>query len=118
MPEEEEIPISVFERLDAPRELLPPVDITFAHLKQIRDELGIITLCWPEIKDPKFEGRVKFPPSYLRNSNKEKLLLLWAENFRRQFVHKYPNRKPLFLAADNECGQKVSYLLVHIIILF
>lgn len=106
--EEEQPPISIFDILDAPRELPEPIDLTLEHLKQIKDELGIISLCWPDIKDPMFEGRVNFPESYLSNSDKEKLLLLYAENFRRQFIYKYKHRKPLFLAADNECGMKVT----------
>lgn len=113
--EEEEVIISIFDILDAPRDLPEPIDITMEHLKQIKDELGIISLCWPEIKDPLFEDRAHFPTNYLNNSNKEKLLLLYAENFRRQFVHKYPSRKPLFLAADNECGMKVRITLKKII---
>lgn len=111
IPEEEEEPfISVFDILDAPRELPEPVELSLDHLKQIANELGLIRLCWPDIsKDITFESRANFPDSYLKNTNKEKLLLFYAENFRRQFHYKYPNRKPLFLAADNECGQQVTY---------
>ncbi|GJQ81044.1 hypothetical protein Trydic_g21853 [Trypoxylus dichotomus] len=104
--EEEEPFISVFDILDAPRELPEPVDLNLEHLKQIANELGLISLCWPDIKEVTFENRTNFPESYLKNTNKEKLLLFYAENFRRQFHYKYPNRKPLFLAADNECGQQ------------
>lgn len=32
------------------------------------------------------------------------MLLLYAENFRRQFWEKYPQRKPPILAIQNECG--------------
>lgn len=105
--EEEEPFISVFDILDAPRDLPEPIDLNLQHLKQIENELGLITLCWPDIKEVTFEGRAHFPESYLKNTDKEKLLLFYAENFRRQFHHKYNNRKPLFLAADNECGQQV-----------
>lgn len=115
--EEEQPPISIFDILDAPRDLPEPIDLTLDHLKQIKDELGIITLCWPEIKDPMFEDRTNFPNSYLSNSNKEKLLLLYAENFRRQFLFKYQHRKPLFLAADNECGMKVKNQLSILLVI-
>ena len=47
------------------------------------------------------------PLSYKRNCQKEKLLIALAENFRRQFTHLYPDRKPLFLSPLNECGVEV-----------
>ncbi|KAK4884515.1 hypothetical protein RN001_000786 [Aquatica leii] len=100
----EEKPFSIFEILDAPRILPEPIDLTLDHVKQIQNELGIITLCWPDIKNPAFENRVEFPESYVKNSNKEKLLLLYAENFRRQFDKLHPFRKPLLLACRNEVG--------------
>lgn len=106
--EEEEIKYHYIETLDASRELLPPVDLTLKDLTHIANELGLIKLCWPEIEHPEFENRVNFPESYLSNSNKEKLLLLYTENFRRQFGYKYPHRKQLFLASNNECGMQVS----------
>ncbi|KAH1000809.1 hypothetical protein HUJ04_013094 [Dendroctonus ponderosae] len=106
--EPEPKPFSYIEMLDKPRELQEPMDITADYLKVIAQELGLIKLCWPELTDVTFEDRTNFPDSYLKNSRKEKLLLLYAENFRRQFCCKFPNRKPLFLACDNECGLQVS----------
>lgn len=50
-----------------------------------------------------------YPPSFRQNSTKEKLLLWYAENFRRQYYFTYKDRKPLFLAADNECGIQVKH---------
>lgn len=50
------------------------------------------------------------PESYKSNTPKEKLLLSFCENFRRQFVHLYRDRKPLFLNPVNEAGTEVSYL--------
>lgn len=111
--EEEEPFVSIFEILDAPRELPEPIDLTLEHVKQIQHELGIITLCWPDVQNPEFERRVTFPESYVRNNEKEKLLLLYAENFRRQFSRHFPKRKPLYLASPNEVGLVVS---THIII--
>lgn len=105
--EEKEPFISIFDILDAPRDLPEPVDLTVEILKQINTELGIITLCWPVLNEVEFENRRAFPRSYLENNDKEKLLLLYAENFRRQFQYRFPTRKPLFLASDNECGLQV-----------
>ncbi|XP_030764668.1 dynein regulatory complex subunit 7 [Sitophilus oryzae] len=104
--EEEEKPFSYIELLDAPRELQEPLDITMEYLKQISDELGLIKMCWPDLSEVDFEDRNNFPDSYLKNNDKEKLLLLYVENFRRQFCFNYPDRKPLFLACDNECGMQ------------
>lgn len=119
--EEEEKKQTIFDILDAPRELPPPEKLSMGHLKQIQNELAILKLCWPVIKDPMFENRVNFPESYLRNSDKEKLLLLYAENFRKQYQRLFPNRKPLFLASDNEVGlqvrekQKIEYFYLIVL---
>ncbi|KAJ7997812.1 hypothetical protein DPEC_G00216010 [Dallia pectoralis] len=44
------------------------------------------------------------PTSYKENTRQEKLLLAIAENFRCQYAHLYPDRKPLLLCPLNECG--------------
>ncbi|XP_030643525.1 dynein regulatory complex subunit 7 [Chanos chanos] len=44
------------------------------------------------------------PDSYKENSKQEKLLLAIAENFRSQYAHLYPDRKPLLMCPRNECG--------------
>lgn len=106
---EGEKPFSYFDALDQPRILPEPSELTLGHLKQISYELGLIKLCWPKITDPAFEDRTYFPESYVKSSDKEKLLLLYTENFRQQFCHKYPNRQPLFLACENECGLQVGF---------
>lgn len=82
----------------------PPEEITLEKLKEITDESGAISITFPENPTPEFEGRVDFPKSYFTISSKEKLLLLFAENFRRQFKEKYIKRRPLLLAAFNECN--------------
>ncbi|XP_023719299.1 dynein regulatory complex subunit 7 isoform X2 [Cryptotermes secundus] len=79
-------------------------EITEEHLKQIALELGLIKLYWPQELIPDVDQRKHYPPSYTQNSNKEKLLLWYSENFRRQYHFVYKARKPLFLAAKNECG--------------
>ncbi|XP_049829173.1 dynein regulatory complex subunit 7-like [Schistocerca gregaria] len=81
-----------------------PEPITEAHLKEIAYTLGLITLNWPEDAVTNVEERIHYPQSYRQNSDKEKLILWYAENFRRQFNFYYKDRKPLFLAAENECG--------------
>ena len=48
------------------------------------------------------------PESYKVNTPKEKLVLSFCENFRRQFVHLYRDRKPLLLNPLNECGIEVT----------
>jgi len=50
-----------------------------------------------------------FPESYHVNSKKEKLALSYAENFRKQFVHLYRDRKPLFLNPLNELQVEACY---------
>ena len=49
------------------------------------------------------------PISYKTNTPKEKLVLSFCENFRRQFVHLYRDRKPLFLNPLNEAGIEVIF---------
>lgn len=73
-------------------------------------ELGVVNLCWPDIKEPVFETRSCFPKSYYTNTDKEKLLLAYAENFRRQFLLFYKFRRPLLLQAPNECGLQVGHI--------
>jgi hypothetical protein len=82
----------------------PPEEITLEKLKEITDESGAISITFPENLSPHFEGRSNFPKSYYTISSKEKLLLLFAENFRRQFKEKYLMRRPLVLAPFNECN--------------
>lgn len=86
--------------------------LTLDMVQQIKQKLGVITLCWPEIKEPGFEGRTNFPESYYTNNDKERLCLLYAENFRRQFTNLYKTRRPILLACENECGIQVSVNLV------
>lgn len=103
---------SAFSIRSTTKEPLPaeagPEPITHAHIQQIATELGLISLSWPPLPIPTVLDRVKWPSSYVTNSKKEKLALLYAENFRRQFVHLFPRRSPLVLAVDNECGLQVS----------
>ncbi|XP_043937261.1 dynein regulatory complex subunit 7 isoform X2 [Protopterus annectens] len=56
----------------------------------------------------------EFPLSYRENSHKEKLLLAFAENFRKQYAHLYRDRKVLFLTPLNECSvEKFVSTTIH-----
>ena len=44
------------------------------------------------------------PECYKKNSDKERLYLWSADNFRRQVRQTYPLLKPLCLTSKNECG--------------
>ncbi|XP_072929741.1 dynein regulatory complex subunit 7 [Epargyreus clarus] len=94
----EEIPSKIFGSKDVTEPL------TIESLNNAIYELGVINLCWPELSEPVFETRTCFPKSYYTNNTKERLLLAYAENFRRQFHFHYKSRKPLLLQAPNECG--------------
>jgi len=48
-----------------------------------------------------------FPQSYKHNMHKEKLVLAFADNYRRQYIHLYRDRKPLLLYPVNELGLEV-----------
>lgn len=106
---------TIFDILDRPRNLPDPIDLTLEHIEEIEHKLGLIKLCWPKLgEDVAFEGRTNYPKSYLENNTKERCLLLYAENFRRQFCVQYPHRRPLLLACENECGMQVHVCLVVI----
>lgn len=80
----------------------PPEPITLEKLKKLNSEFGTIYTCFPQrsLENDEFSH---LPVSYFTLSEKEKLLLLFAENFRRQFKEVYPSRRPLVLAVENEC---------------
>uniref|UniRef100_B3P6Q4 GG12280 n=1 Tax=Drosophila erecta TaxID=7220 RepID=B3P6Q4_DROER len=65
--------------------------------------IGKIDLSFPETVE-EFEASPQcYPPSYYTLSPKERLLLLYAENFRKQLVLSYPKRRAMVLALPNEC---------------
>ena len=49
-----------------------------------------------------------FSESYKSNTPKEIQVLSFCENFRRQFVHLFRDRKPLFLSPKNEYAIEVN----------
>ncbi|XP_031633973.1 coiled-coil domain-containing protein lobo [Contarinia nasturtii] len=68
---------------------------------ELTQEIGRISL---EFADADAEKYSAYPSSYYTFSAKERLLLIFTENFRRQFKYTHPERKPLVLAIPNECG--------------
>jgi hypothetical protein len=77
-------------------------------VRQVQRELCLIKLCWPQIPLPTDSFTRLLPDTYRCVNDKEKLVLWYAENFRRQFHAKYSDRRPLLLACENECGIQVS----------
>ncbi|XP_055956877.1 dynein regulatory complex subunit 7 [Patella vulgata] len=71
----------------------------------LKEELAKIVVHSPAIEkiEEKFDP-AEFPDSYKNNLPKELLILQYSDNFRRQYVHLYRDRKPLFLNPVNECG--------------
>lgn len=66
-----------------------------------KNDIGRISL---EFIDGDAEKYSEYPETYYTFSARERLLLIFTENFRRKFVSTYPERKPLVLAIPNECG--------------
>lgn len=100
-------------RIFSKKDILPP-NLTIEALNTSIYELGVINLCWPkflEPPEPELETRTCFPWTYYTNTPKERMLLSYAENFRRQMhFHFKHTRKPLLLQAPNDCGLQVASL--------
>uniref|UniRef100_A0A182UJE1 Uncharacterized protein n=1 Tax=Anopheles melas TaxID=34690 RepID=A0A182UJE1_9DIPT len=77
-------------------------------LEAMKRKLGVIDTCFPAYQPPvdvqDGTDAVDYPDTYRTLSSKEKLVLLFAENFRQQYREKFPHRQPLVLAPPNECG--------------
>lgn len=67
---------------------------------EVEKDTGRISLAFID-GDPNENS--EYPLTYYSFSAKERLLLIFTENFRRQFIHDFPNRKPIVLAIPNEC---------------
>ncbi|XP_039968942.1 coiled-coil domain-containing protein lobo-like [Bactrocera neohumeralis] len=103
--------------LAAPEEAL---DEVLLDEEEMYEEENAVEEQYSEIESPLFVGHIDlsftetanefanspqcYPPSYYTLSPKERILLLYAENFRKQFVTLYPDRRPLVLALPNECN--------------
>ena len=72
-------------------------------------QVGRIDLSFPESTEEFKDSDQCYPPSYYTLSPKERLILLYAENFRHQFVINNCKRRPLVLALPNECNVQVNY---------
>lgn len=73
-------------------------DLSLENVIAAENDIGQISL---EFADAEYSD---CPSSYYTFSAKERLLLIFAENFRRQFISTYPDRNRLVLAIPNECG--------------
>lgn len=71
-------------------------------------KVGLIDLSFPENREEFETSEQCYPPSYYTLSIKERLTLMYVENFRHQFVIKNRYRRPLVLALPNECNVQVS----------
>ncbi|XP_075155784.1 coiled-coil domain-containing protein lost boys [Haematobia irritans] len=67
-------------------------------------DIGRIDISFPEAASDFTESQLCYPPSYYSLSPKERLILLYAENFRHQFATKNRNSRPLVLTLPNECN--------------
>lgn len=83
----------------------PYKNLTNEKLKEIRNSLGIIDLSFTPVPSDEFVN--VFPVTYYSWTEKEQLLLVFAENFRRQFNERYKWRPSLLMAPRNECGIQV-----------
>ena len=87
-------------------------------MEDLSQELSTITVSKPKLKETDASPDINAPNSYKSNNAKEIEVLNYAENFRRQFVHLYRDRKPLFLAPPNEFSIEVSKLLTWFLLDF
>ncbi|KAG9352619.1 hypothetical protein JZ751_021033, partial [Albula glossodonta] len=73
-------------------------------LQELEDTTSNINITLPNYSQPEPVTEEELPKSYKQNSTQEDQLLHMAENFRCQYVHLHPERKPLLLCPLNECG--------------
>lgn len=86
--------------------------LNMKNVRATKAQIGVIDTSFPDLLEPpEFDGFDDFPRSYYTTSPKERLLLLFAENFRRQYSEVYQRRKPPILAVYNECQIQASHLL-------
>lgn len=93
--------------------VLSEIRCTEQILRQVQRELCLIKLCWSDIPITKDPYAQSLPDTYRCVTDKERLLLWYAENFRRQIHAKDANRRPLLLACENECGVQVSKIFIQ-----
>eukprot|EP00795_Rhopilema_esculentum_P003398 gene3398-1756_t len=72
-------------------------------MESLKSELEKITVNAPAVNfrsDVKIEAK----KSYSSNTTKEETILSYCQNFHRQFVHLYRDRRPVLLSRPNECS--------------
>ncbi|XP_036363174.1 dynein regulatory complex subunit 7-like isoform X2 [Octopus sinensis] len=81
---------------------------TTSGLEGLMETLSKIVVQAPHNTPRELEdlSRIEFPLSYQQNEDKEKKVLEYADNFRRQYIYLYRDRKPLLLFPKNECRVK------------
>lgn len=72
----------------------------FDNLDDDANDIGKISLEFCDADPAKYS---EYPSSYYTFSAKERLMLIFVEYFRRQFIGTHPDRKRLVLAIPNEC---------------
>ncbi|XP_073835031.1 coiled-coil domain-containing protein lost boys [Musca autumnalis] len=75
-----------------------------AGYSEVNMDIGRIDISFSEAGFDDYNDQHCYPPSYYTLSPKERLLLLYAENFRHQFFITNLNPRPLVLALPNECN--------------
>lgn len=79
---------------------------SFDELLQFDDEHGTIRA---SLSEANIDVNLTYlTDSYYTYTNKEKLLLRYAEKFRKLFLEQYNNRHRLILALPNECNIQVN----------
>lgn len=79
-------------------------DLSFENAIDAHNDIGRISLEFADADATMDTLFSEYPSSYYTFSAKERLLLIFTENFRRHFISTYPDRKRLVLAVSNECG--------------
>lgn len=84
---------------------LAKVELAGSDKNRIATQCGIIALSFPQTTGQTLDRQeIPFPITYTTTTSKERLLLLFAENFRRQYNVAFEHRRPLILAVANETG--------------
>lgn len=82
-------------------ESIDKLDEESEFFERSHNDVGRISLSFIDAEADKYPDN---PSSYYTFSAKERLLLIYTENFRRQFIADNPERASLILAVHNECG--------------
>lgn len=76
-------------------------EYSFENLCDGKNDLGRISLEFLDADPVKYS---EYPSTYYTFSAKERLMLIFVEHFRREFIAAHPERRRLVLAVPNECG--------------